>query len=163
MSGGTVVLRYDLEPEYEADFTRLKEAFSNFAYSDAVWHVHAKGGTRNWKRNAGANTLVERKTTRPRLSQPHRVDCVAVPTLPAGRQTLYFFPDRVLVYDHANVGAVAYQDMDAHAATVRFTEEGDVPGDPQVWVRRGGMLTAMVDRTAGSETIRKYRRSSTAS
>jgi hypothetical protein len=79
-----------------------------------------------------ANTLVERKTTRPRLSQPHRVDCVAVPTLPAGRQTLYLFPDRVLVYDHANVGAVAYQDMDAHAATVRFTEEGEVPGDTQV-------------------------------
>ena len=129
---GTVVLRYDLEAEAEADFARLKEAFCSFAYADAVWHVQAQGGTRNWKRNAGANTLVERKTTRPRLSQPHRVDCVAVPTLPAGRQTLYFFPDRVLVYDDANVGAVGYQDMDAHAATVRFTEEGDVPGDTQV-------------------------------
>jgi hypothetical protein len=129
---GTVVLRYDLEPEADADFTRLKEAFSSFAYSDAVWHVQAKGGTRNWKRHAGANTLVERQAIRPRLSQPHRVDCLAVPTLPAGHQTLYLFPDRVLVYERTGVGAVAYHDMDVHAATVRFTEEGNVPGDAQV-------------------------------
>src|SRR5207244_4604406 len=45
----------------------------------------SKGGTRDWKRNAGANALVERQSIRSTLSQPRRVDFnIAVPVLPAG-------------------------------------------------------------------------------
>src|SRR2546427_6334573 len=130
---GTVILRYDLEPEANEEYSRLKDAFSGFAYAGAVWHVNAQGGTRDWKRQAGANTLVDRQSIRPRLSQPRRVECnIAVPTLPAGRQMLYFFPDRVLVYDKEGVGAVAYRDLQVRANTVNFRESNDVPKDAQV-------------------------------
>ena len=129
---GTVILRYDLEPEAN-EYSRLKDAFSGFAYAGAVWHINAQGGTRDWKRQAGANTLVDRQSIRPRLSQPRRVECnIAVPTLPAGRQMLYFFPDRVLVYDKEGVGAVAYRDLQVRANTVNFRESNDVPKDAQV-------------------------------
>src|SRR5439155_21196314 len=119
---GTVILRYDLEPEAN-EYSRLKDAFSGFAYAGAVWHVNAQGETRDWKRQAGASTLVDRQSIRPRLSQPRRVECnIAVPTLPAARQMLYFFADRVLVYDREAVGAVAYRDLQVRANTVNFRE-----------------------------------------
>jgi hypothetical protein len=130
---GTAILSYDLETDASAEFSRFKEAFTTFAYAEAVWHVKAQGATRDWKRSAGASTLVERQATRAMLSKPRRVECnLAVPTLPAGRQTLYFFPDRVLVYDRSGVGAVAYRDLQATATTVNFRESDDVPKDAQV-------------------------------
>jgi len=39
---------------------------------------------------------------RPKFSCPPKVQCnLEVPTLKAGKATLYFFPDRLLVYDSA--------------------------------------------------------------
>jgi hypothetical protein len=51
--------------------------------------------------------------------------------LPAGRQTLYFFPDRLLVYDGSGVGSVPYPALVATAGTTHFREDGDVPSDSQ--------------------------------
>jgi hypothetical protein len=57
---------------------------------------------------------------------------LAVPALPAGRQTLYFFPDRLLVYDSNGVGAVPYTDLDASSSQVQFREDRGVPSDGEV-------------------------------
>lgn len=130
---GTAVLQYDLEPDSDRAFSELKGAFGELASCGGVWHVEASGATRDWKRHAGANTLVRRRPIQPVFSRPPRVLCnLEVPTLPAGRQTLYFFPDRVLVYERRRVGAVPYTDLQTQAAQTRFREEESVPGDAQV-------------------------------
>jgi hypothetical protein len=58
------------------------------------------------------------------------VQCnLKLPTLKAGKATLYFFPDRLLVYDSGGVGAVAYSDLKVEIEESRFVEDGSVPQD----------------------------------
>ena len=49
-----------------------------------------------------------------------------------GRQTLHFFPDRVLVYDPNGVGAVGYQELRIDVSETRFIENDSVPRDAEV-------------------------------
>jgi hypothetical protein len=67
------------------------------------------------------------------FGKPSRLDLnIEVPTLPAGRQSLYLFPDRMLVYERQRVGAVRYDELEAVAGQTRFIEEDRVPTDARV-------------------------------
>ena len=52
--------------------------------------------------------------------------------LPAGRQRLFFFPDRVFVKDGNRYGVVAYANLVCRVGSTQFLEEEGVPGDSQV-------------------------------
>jgi hypothetical protein len=54
---------------------------------------------------------------------------VKLPTLAAGQSTLYFFPDRLLVYDSGGVGAVSYADLKIETLESKFVEDRNVPRD----------------------------------
>jgi uncharacterized protein DUF4236 len=127
---GTAILHYSLEDEASQAFGHLKAAFDQLERCQAVWHVDAAGHTSDWKRNAGVNTLTKRSSTRTDSSLPPKVQCnIKVPLLKAGRTRLYFFPDRLLVYNWGGVGAVSYDSLKAEAGQIRFVESGSVPGD----------------------------------
>jgi hypothetical protein len=129
---GTAILNYSLESDAAHNFANLQAPFRQLAQSERVWHIEAKGYTPDWKRNAGVNTLLNRKEVRPSFSRPPKVQCnLELPTLKAGKTTLYFFPDRLLVYDSSGVGAVPYADLEVHTETSRFVESEKVPGDSQ--------------------------------
>jgi hypothetical protein len=105
---GTAILNYSLEGEAAQTFEKLQAPFRQLATCQLVWHINAAGHA-DAKRNAGATTNLQRTEVRPSFSRPPRVQCtIEVPTLKAGRTTPFFFPDRLLVYDSAGVGAVAY-------------------------------------------------------
>lgn len=132
VTDGTVILRYSLEAEAARQFSNLETMFQRFAACQRVWHVDAAGHTGDWKRNAGVNTLVRRSDIRPGPSRPPRVECnMNVPALKGSRKSLYFFPDRILVYDSAGVGAVPYAEIEAQAGQGRFVEDGRAPSDAQ--------------------------------
>ena len=69
---------------------------------------------------------------------------LTVPTLAAGNKQLYFFPDRILVYDPGGVGAVPYSEVHATAGQLKFVEDGPIPSDAAVagrtwrYVNKGG-------------------------
>lgn len=127
---GTAVLQYDFDAAAGSHFEALKSAFAQFAACQALWHVEAAGQTDDWKRNAGATNLVRRTAIRPVLGLPRRVQSnVEVPSLLAGRQRLYFFPDHIFIYDGSRVGAVAYQELRTEVSRVEFREDGQVPSD----------------------------------
>jgi hypothetical protein len=129
---GTAILNYSLDSDATAKFGVLQTAFKQLGECQRVWHVDAIGHTSDWKRNSGVNTLINRKEMRPSFSRPPKVECnLEVPTLMSGKVTLYFFPDRLLVYDSSGVGALAYSDLKVHARTTRFVETGVVPNDAQ--------------------------------
>lgn len=130
VTNGSVILTYDLDEGPQKWFSDLLTAFGDFRSCRRVWHIPAEGATSDWKRNAGANSLVKRHAVSPTTSFPRRVVCnVQVPTLQAGRQTLYFFPDRVLVYESTSVGSVSYPAIKASVTETMFREESAVPSD----------------------------------
>jgi hypothetical protein len=127
---GTAILHYALEGEAERRFSSLLGAFGQVNRCQGIWLVKAQGHTNDWKRNAGADTLLKRSPFRPSLACPAKVQCnIQVPAFKTDRSTLYFFPDRLLVYNWGGVGAVSYGQLQARASQVQFREDGQIPGD----------------------------------
>ena len=129
----TTVLFYELEPEIESLYQKLHDSFGVLSLSAKKWHVQAEGAVRDGKRNAGATSVVERnpiiiKTTCP----PNVKTNVVVPSIPVGKQTLYFFPDKVLIFEPNGVGAVSYPNLRIHVESTRFVEDGGVPRDAKI-------------------------------
>lgn len=132
----TVILFYELEGEAERAFQALHDAFKDLANCSRIWHISAQGNIHDLherKRQAGADTLVQRLGIAISNKTPPYVSTnLAIPTIPVGQQSLYFFPDRMLVYDRDKVGAVSYNDLELNIGSTRFIEEGTVPKDATV-------------------------------
>jgi hypothetical protein len=129
----TVVILYDFEPAVEDAFRRFTEWAQALAATRKAWHVAASGRVFDRKYHAGASNLVQRTVTAVRTAAPPNLATnVPVLSVGAGRQTLYFLPDRLLVYDASGVGAVTYRTLDVTASQQRFIEESGVPSDATV-------------------------------
>jgi hypothetical protein len=129
----SVVLGYELDPDVEKTFTRLHEAFKLVQQCGKVWHIGAKGRVRDRKYHAGASSLVDRKPTIITNNAPPFLKTnISTIAVPVGRQTLYLFPDRILVYDTNGVGAVAYRDLNVEVTQQRFIESESIPKDARV-------------------------------
>lgn len=133
VTNGTAILRYDLGSDAQNNFDKLINGFELIGNCTRIWHIEASGNTFDWKRNAGANQLIRRKWTVFKLSVPARVQCnIKVPTFSAGKQTIYCFPDRILVYATNGVGSVSYKDFQINISKVRYIEAEWVPTDSKI-------------------------------
>lgn len=129
----TVVLFYDFDPDMEATYAQLHTAASQLANCAAAWHIEASGKVHDRKYHAGASDLVRRKNTSICKAEPPYVKTnIETISVGVGRQTLHFFPDRVLVYDQNGVGAVGYQELRIEVGATRFIESESVPRDADV-------------------------------
>jgi hypothetical protein len=132
----SVVLFYDLEPHIEGAYQSLHDAFHTLRSCSRSWHVEAKGDLYSdyqRKINAGADALVRRSSITFQMKPPPYFKTnISIPAVPAGRQTLYFFPDRLLVFDSNGVGAVTYDKLIVESEQEKFIETSRVPSDSQV-------------------------------
>jgi hypothetical protein len=141
----TVVILYDFEPQVEEAFRRFHEWAQALAGACRTWHVAAAGRVRDRKYHAGASGVVQRHVTTVRTAEPPFVKTnVPVLSIGAGRQTLYFLPDRLLVYDANGIGAISYRTLEISTGQQRFVEHGGVTPDATVvdrtwqYVNKGG-------------------------
>jgi hypothetical protein len=129
----TTVILYDLASEVEESFRTFAQWGDVLASCRRTWHVAAEGRVYDSKYHAGATSLLQRNTTTVRSAAPPNVRTnVPVLSIAAGRRTLYFLPDHLLVYDGSSIGAVSYRSVDLAVARQRFIEEGGVPADATV-------------------------------
>lgn len=131
--GKTVVLFYDFDSDMEAAYAQLHDAANQFSNCAAAWHIEASGKVHDRKYHAGASNLVRRKSTFIQKAEPPYVKTnIETIAIGVGRQTLHFFPDRILVYDTNGVGAVSYPELHADVSTTHFIESDSVPHDAEV-------------------------------
>jgi hypothetical protein len=129
----TSIVFYQIEEPVQSAIRNLHSAFDSLAACHAIWHVAARGATANLKYNAGADWKVRRSRIRlSNSSPPYFKTNVAVACVPAGRQKLYFLPDRLLVYDDNGIGSVSYAALEIDIRMVQFIEEGTVSRDAAV-------------------------------
>jgi len=132
----TVVLLYQLEPQIEQAYQNFHNAFDLLRTCSRVWHVESRGDIRttyDWKVHGGASALVKRSAINPHCGSPSYFKTnISVPVLPAGRQKLFFLPDRILVWDSSGVGAVEFDQLDVSFGEQRFIEDEGVPNDSRV-------------------------------
>lgn len=129
----TTVLFFELEPEIESLYQKLHDAFEQISSCSSKWHVEAEGAVKDRKRNAGASSVIKRTSiSLGKGSPPYVKTNISVPSIPVGKQTLYFFPDKVLVFEANSVGAVSYTNLNISVDATRFIEDGSVPTDAKV-------------------------------
>jgi hypothetical protein len=129
----TVVLFYHLDDDMLKAYQALHIAFDRLGNCGGKWHIEAKGGTDRWKYNAGADTLVRRTPVRFHNEMPSWLKTnISVPVIPLRNKKFYFFPDRLLVVESGQVGAVGFGAMKLTITDSKFFEDGPVPPDAQV-------------------------------
>jgi hypothetical protein len=129
----TVIMLYDLEGEFGEAYSSLLSDVEYIASCSKIWHIASAGRVLDKKYHAGANEIVNRKVTVVKKAPPPYVTTnVDVYSIGVGRQTMYFLPDRVLIYDYNGVGAVNYKDFVINVAEVGFVEEESIPHDSQI-------------------------------
>lgn len=129
----TTVILYELEPEIEAAYAKLHDAFEELQSCSRSWHIEARGEVHDVKYHAGATGVVNRKQVTLTVGAPPFVKTnVMVPIVPVGKQLLAFMPDRLLVFESTGVGAVSYQSLDLNITESQFVEDEAVPQDAAV-------------------------------
>ncbi|MDB4912396.1 MAG: Nucleotide-binding protein [Gemmatimonadetes bacterium] len=129
----TTVVMYELEDEALDRYETLHAAIGELRKAKRMWHVSSSAVVLDRKYHAGASSSVRRASTSVAVGSPPFVKSnVDVPSIGVGRQRLFLFPDRILVFDAGKVGAVSYADLEVKRTTTRFVEEGGVPGDSRV-------------------------------
>lgn len=128
----TTALLYDLDAEAKSAASELWSALDNVRGCSAVWNVGSAAAVTNPKYHAGAGELVERVRTSPSPMSPRGIRTnVTVMGWRTVRQTLYFLPDKILVWDRGSYCAVRYGDTRFDVTTTRFVEAGRPPRDAE--------------------------------
>lgn len=143
----TTRIIYDVDnPEIVQRLVLATEVARQLAGCSRLWHIYYAVATSDWKRNAGASTLLKRTVTRcapgalPLFEMNIDTWCV-----PIGPQRLLFLPDRLLVWDGQHLAALPYEQLQVRARATSFIEErGEGPPDGRIvdttwrYVRRDG-------------------------
>jgi hypothetical protein len=143
----TARIIYDVDdPQIVQRLEMANGAAQWLASCSSLWHIFHSVSTSDWKKNAGAGTLIRRTPTRcavgalPGFELNIEVWCV-----PVGPQQLLFLPDRLLVWDGTALAALPYESITVRTSETRFIEDGGpLPKDGQqvdsTWrfVRRDG-------------------------
>jgi Protein of unknown function (DUF4236)/DnaJ domain len=126
-------LTYELDQDAAQKFRHLVNAVDALRKSQKLWRVESRETTSDWKRNAGACLLNDRKPITAGQSAPPNLESnLPTPMIDLGNIRLFFFPDRLLVLDGNRFGSVSYDDVEAQASSTRFIETEGVGGDSQV-------------------------------
>ena len=131
----TIYVHYDMREPVLGTFRKVVDSFNELAACQQVWALTSS--TRldtltDFKRHAGASSLVERSVVRVGEGTPPWVETnIQVPTIHSRGQTLYFLPDGILAYDHSGVGFIDYVNLRVSAETTNFVEQS-APSDAEI-------------------------------
>jgi hypothetical protein len=129
----TVALHFELDDFARARYEALSSTLQSFANSSAIWILTSQQSVIDPKYHAGAATIVDKTLARMALGAPPFVQTeITVWRLTLRDQTLYLFPDRILVYQGNEVGAILYCDLHLSLQETRFVEKSYVPADAAV-------------------------------
>ena len=139
------VLMYDLDDTATKVFEKFATEFDELSRSQKVMNIDTKGVVYDWKRHAGAAFEVKSGPARFGYGTPKRIQTnVSVPFIGGGMNTVYFFPDLLLVRQNKTIGGLDYRNVSIEFHDQLFNEVERVPGDAVVigytwrFVRRDG-------------------------
>jgi hypothetical protein len=144
----TVVIMYDLNDDVISSLNKFAQEFDKIASARAVWNVDTAGRTYDWKRNAGASHLITRKRATFGYNVPSVIKTnMELPSIVGGRQSVYFFPDVILITENNSVGAISYEEFNIYWNNTVFIENDMVPADARVV----GHTWRYVNKTGGPD------------
>lgn len=144
----SIKIQYEPEGTAKMVATTLAETFGDLRNCAKTWSLRAQGQTTDWKRNAGATTLTDRKQIQLVFGRPTCIRGTATfPALKTSDQELYFLPDALLIVKKQSVAVLAYQELVLEDHKIRFIEEDSAPSDTSVV----GQTWRFVNKTGGPD------------
>jgi Protein of unknown function (DUF4236)/DnaJ domain len=128
----TVRLTYTLDSNAKTRYEALLRAVRSLGSCAAIWRVTSEQSAANPKYSSGASYTVERTTVSYRQTPPMIQVNLKVAGLDLGDQSVWFLPDRALVWSTGGVGAVEYPAISCKSTPIAFVEAGPLPSDTQV-------------------------------
>jgi hypothetical protein len=120
----------------EAAFAQLDFAAGQLDNCTTSWHIETNRSAPARKDVVRTNNLV-RTRAKVHLSgdAPYVRSNIRTHAIRSGRKTLYFFPDRVLVFEPGGVSAIDYRNIRIETKPTRFIDNDEAPGDSDVVAR----------------------------
>lgn len=141
----TASLVYELDLPTQHWMDGIQAALDTLGQSVRVWRVEGRQFTDDWKRNAGASSLIRRRPVRVGVVKPPYISTnLQIKGIDLGQLRLLFFSDWLLIYQSGRYGAVSYDTIGVNHVPVRFIEEEIPPRDAQIvdqtwrYVRKNG-------------------------
>ncbi len=129
----TYSLEYDLDNIELQKWVSKNTALAALTNAAAMWRITTEDRTYDWKRNAGASTLLSRaKACIAQQPAKYIASNITPYTLNIGTQRLSFFPDRVYVLEMGKYGAIEYSSLSIDSGQTSFIESGQVPPDTEI-------------------------------
>lgn len=129
----TIALIYELDDDMQNLAHHLYGSFEHIMEASHVWCVQSVSEVLDRKYHAGAVANFQRQRITPSFHHPPGITTnIPVANLKLGSNTLYFFPDRILVLSGNGWGAIAYSDVATHFSQMRFIESESLPRDAKV-------------------------------
>jgi hypothetical protein len=141
----TTVLMYDMEDAALKIFEFFVREFEQLASAQKKLNIEAVGHVYDWKRHAGAGSEVKATPATYGFGVPRRIQTnISVPFISGGMNTVYFFPDLLIVEQKDGIGGVDYRKLNVEFRSQNWIESESVPTDStrigSTWqfVRRDG-------------------------
>jgi hypothetical protein len=113
-------------------FASIQRACENLAEAQRVWYIETEQHNWDWKRQAGAQSLVSRKQGRVGVINPPCISTnVDVCGVDAGNSKILFFPDAILVFQQGQYQSVPYKALSVAYTPTRFVEPAP-PKDAEI-------------------------------
>jgi len=122
-------LFYEMEEETAREVHQFYQELEKIALCHRAWRCVAPVNA--WAQSTPAGPGRPRRVCiRPRYKTPPYLQTNAkVFRIPLGKQTLYFFPDRVLIFERRKVTPLSYADLRVTQRNLHFVENGAPPPD----------------------------------
>lgn len=126
-------LVYELDEVGKQKYSIVQQAITHLSRCQRIWRIESRSTNVDWKRNAGASSLVRRTQVSIVAAAPPRVKVnVPVSCISTGSLKLFFLPDVILCMSGGRFGSLSYNDFQITHSGTRFIEEDGVPADAAV-------------------------------
>jgi len=144
----TTVIFYNFEDQSGGAFKEVHYVFEKLSQASRLWHIPSKGAVRDAKYHAGANELVSRSDVSVNFDNPKFIKTnIPTPNILVGSQRIYFFPDRLFIFEGSEAGALGYESISLSVTQTGFIESDSIPNDS----RKIGQTWRYVNKKGGPD------------
>lgn len=132
-TAGLVKLDYEIESDQTQLVSQRMDPMLKLSKSLKLWRIMQSSQVIDRKYSGGAGHTVKRVPCQASQNPPFPFK-INIPTVSfkAGKEILFFLPDKLFIMQGKNIGALNYSDIMTSVGTTRFIESSPVPKDARV-------------------------------
>jgi hypothetical protein len=129
----TVRLFYEIDDNAKDKFASICSCCAGLGSAAKLWLIETQTENREWKRHAGASSLISRRLATITRSSPFRIKTnIQQCCLSAGDSSLLFLPDQILLWHGGRYVSIDYDQLRLTFSLTRFIEDEPVPSDAKI-------------------------------